>query len=62
LEKELEVALNFLKRTATSTTKPILQIIIISDSEEEVEIGPQSVVEEQVQSIFASTPVEEEEL
>jgi hypothetical protein len=62
LEKELEVALNFLKVTTTSTTKPILQIIIISDSEEEVEIGPQFVVEEQVQLVFASTPVEEEEL
>ncbi len=62
MEKELEVALNFLKVTTTSTTKPILQIIIISDSEEEVEIGPQFVVEEQVQLVFASTPVEEEEL
>jgi hypothetical protein len=38
--------LNFLKRTITFTTKPKLQVIVISYSEEEVEIRPQLVVEE----------------
>jgi hypothetical protein len=44
LEEELEVALNFLRKTTTFTTKPIPQVIIISDLEEEVEVGPQLVV------------------
>jgi len=46
LEKELKTALKFFKITITSTTKPTLQIIVISDSKEKVEIGPQPVVEE----------------
>jgi hypothetical protein len=47
LEEELERALNFLRRTITSTSKPTAQVIIISDLEEEVEIRLQLVVEEQ---------------
>jgi hypothetical protein len=62
LEEELEATLNFLRRTTTSTTKPTLQVIIISDSNEEVGNGPQLVIEEQLQSVFASRHVEEEEL
>jgi hypothetical protein len=48
LEEELEATLNFLRRTTTSTTKPTLQVIIISDSNEEVGNGPQLVIEEQL--------------
>jgi hypothetical protein len=40
LEEELEVALNFIRKTTTSTTKLTPQIIVISYSDEEVEITP----------------------
>jgi hypothetical protein len=46
--------MNFLKRTTTSIAKLALQVIVISYSEEEMEIGPQTVIEEQLQSVFAS--------
>lgn len=62
LEEELEVTLNFLKRTIIFITKPASQVIIISNLEEEVEIRPQIVIKEQLQSIFASRSMEEEEL
>ncbi len=47
LEEELEEALNFLRRTTTSTSKPTPQVIVISDLEE-VEIKLQLVIEEQL--------------
>jgi hypothetical protein len=62
LEEELKVALNSLRRTTTSTTKPAPRVIIISNLKEEVEIEPQHVIEEQLQIIFTLGPVEEEEL
>jgi hypothetical protein len=62
LEEELETTLNFLKRTTTFITKLILEVKVILDLEEEVEIGPQPIVEEQLQLVFASRLVEEEEL
>jgi hypothetical protein len=40
LEEELEVALNFLRRPTTFTTKPTPQVIVISNLKEEVEIKP----------------------
>jgi hypothetical protein len=43
-------------------TKPILQVIVISDLEEEVEIRPQHVVEEISQLVLVSRLVEEGEL
>lgn len=43
LEEELEVVLNFLKKTITSTITLTPQVIIILDSEEEVEILSQLV-------------------
>jgi hypothetical protein len=46
LEEELKAALNFLKKTITSTTTLAPQVIVISDLKEEVEIIPQHVVEE----------------
>ncbi len=52
LEEELKVALNFLRNTITSTTKPTPQVIVILDSKEEVEILPQFVVEEQTKQVF----------
>ncbi len=50
MEKELEVALNFLRKINTSTI-PIPQVIVILDSKEEVEVGPQHVVQEQPQLV-----------
>jgi hypothetical protein len=44
LEEELEATLNFLRKTSTFTTKPIPQVIIISNLEEEVGVGLQLVV------------------
>jgi hypothetical protein len=44
LEKELKAALNFLRKTTTSTTKPIRQVSVISNLKEEVEVGPQPIV------------------
>jgi hypothetical protein len=38
------------------------QVIVISNSEEEVEILPQPVVEEQLEQVPTPRPVEEEEL
>ncbi len=46
LKEELEVTFNFLKITTTFTTTPTPQVIVISDSKEEVEILSQLVVEE----------------
>jgi hypothetical protein len=48
LEKKLDIRLNFLKKTITSIAKPIPQVIIILDSEEEVEVGPQPIIKEQL--------------
>jgi hypothetical protein len=62
LEKELKATLNFLRKTTTSITKLIPQVIVISNSKEEVEVGPQLVVEEQLQSISTLRPMEKEEL
>jgi hypothetical protein len=39
LEEELEVTLNFLRKTTIFTTKLVPQVIVISNSEEEVEVG-----------------------
>jgi hypothetical protein len=49
--EELEVALNFLKRTITFTATSAPQVIIISNLKEEVEIIPQLVVEKQLEPI-----------
>jgi hypothetical protein len=46
LEEELKVALNFLRRIAISIAKPVLHVTIILNSKEEVEIGPQPIIEE----------------
>jgi hypothetical protein len=46
LKEELKATFNFLRITTTSTTTPIAQVIVISNSEEEMEIIPQSIVEE----------------
>jgi hypothetical protein len=54
--------LNFLKKTNTSTTKFVLQIIVISNLEEEVEVGLQLVVQEQPQLVSESRPTEEKYL
>jgi hypothetical protein len=54
--------LNFLRKTITFTTKPIPQVIVISDLEEDMQVGIQLVVEEQLQLVFALRLVEEEEL
>jgi len=40
LEKELEATLNFLRKTINSTAKPAPQVIVISNSKEELEIKP----------------------
>jgi hypothetical protein len=50
-----------LRRTTTFTSKRIPQVIIILDLKE-VEIGLQPIIEEKLQSIFASKLVEKEEL
>jgi hypothetical protein len=62
LEKELKVTLKCLRRPVTSIAKLVPQVIIISNSTEEVEIKPQHAIGEQLQSTFASRHVEEEEL
>ncbi len=54
--------MNFFKKTLISITKPAPHVIVISNSEDEVEIRLQLVVEEQPQPILASRPVEEEKL
>jgi hypothetical protein len=59
LKEEFEVALNFLRRTITDMTKPTLQVIVISNLEEQVEIGPQPVIEEQLQTISPLGPMED---
>jgi hypothetical protein len=46
LEKELEAMLNFQRKTIISITKPVPQVNVISNLEEEVEVRPQLVVEE----------------
>jgi hypothetical protein len=61
LEEEWEATLNFLRRTITSTAKPIPQVSIILDLEE-VEVRPQPTVEEQLQLVSTLRPMEEEEL
>ncbi len=40
-------------------TKPTLQVIVISNLEEQVEIGPQPVIEEQLQTISPLGPMED---
>ncbi len=62
MEEELETTLNFLRKTITSIAKLVPKVIVISNSKEEVEVGPQLVIEEQLQSIFALRLMEEEEL
>ncbi len=62
MEDKLEITLNFLKKIITFTGKLVPQIIIISYSEEEVEVRPQFVVEEQPQPVIESRLVEEKEL
>jgi len=62
LEKKLEIAVNFLKKTTISTRNPKPQVIVISNSEEEVEVGPQLVVWEQPQPVLESILVEKKEL
>ncbi len=54
--------MNFLRVTTTSIAKPIPQVIIISNLEEEVEVRPQPTVEEQLQLVSTLRPMEEEEL
>jgi hypothetical protein len=39
-----------------------LQVIVISNLEEEVEIKPQPIIEENLQLVFPSRPVKEEQL
>jgi hypothetical protein len=46
LEEELEATLNFMRKTFTSITKLAPQLIIISNSDEEVEITPQLVIKD----------------
>jgi hypothetical protein len=48
------VALNFLRKPNTFTTKPIPQIIVILYSKEEMEVEPQHVVQEQPQLVLES--------
>jgi len=60
LEEELKTTLNFLSRTTTFTLKPALQVITTSYLDEEVGNGPQLGIEEKIQSVFASIPMEEE--
>jgi hypothetical protein len=62
LEEELEIKQNFPRRTTTSITKLIPHVIVISNSEEEMDIRPKPVVEEISQSIPTSRLVEEGEL
>jgi hypothetical protein len=64
LKEELKIALNFLRRTTTTITSPTLtpQVIIISNSREEVEILFQPIVEEQSKQTFKPRPMEEIEL
>ncbi len=62
LKEELEATFNFLTKTITSATTPAPQILVISNSEEEVEIIPQFVVEEQTKQVSTSRPMEEKEL
>jgi hypothetical protein len=59
LEKELEATLNSQRKTIIFTTKPVPQIIVISNSEEEMEVGLQPVVQEQPQLVLESRLVEE---
>jgi hypothetical protein len=61
LEDELKATLNFQRKTIISTTKPT-HVIVISNLEEEVEVGSQPVIQEQLQSIFVLRLVEEKEL
>jgi hypothetical protein len=44
LEKELETIPNFIRKTTTSTSNPIPQVIVISNSKEKVEAGPRFIV------------------
>ncbi len=62
MEEELETTLNFLRKTTTFIAKLVPQVIVILDSKEKVKVGPQLVVEEQLQSIFVLKPMEEEKL
>jgi len=63
LEEELKATLNFLRKTTTFTTKPVPQVIVILDSEEEMEVGLQLLVlQEQPQLVPESRLVEEKKL
>jgi hypothetical protein len=62
LEEELEATLNFPRTTITSTSKLVPQIIVISNSKEEVEVGPQPIVQEQPQLVLTSKIVEDKRL
>jgi hypothetical protein len=60
LEEELEVALKFFRKTTTSTTTTKPQVIVISNSNLEVEIISQPTVEEKTPQALESRPIEEE--
>jgi hypothetical protein len=62
LEEELEATLNFPRTTITSTSKLVPQIIVISNSKEEIEVGPQPIVQEQPQLVLTSKIVEDKGL
>ncbi len=47
MEEELKATLNFIKKTITSIAKLVWEVIVISNLEE-VEVGPQPVIEEQL--------------
>ncbi len=62
MEKKLEVTLNFLRRIITSIAKLVLHVIVILNSEEEMEIRLQPIVEEISQLVHASRRMEKGEL
>jgi hypothetical protein len=62
LEKKLEVTLNFLRRIITSIAKLVLHVIVILNSEEEMEIRLQPIIEEISQLVIVSRLVEKGEL
>ncbi len=62
MEEELEATLNFPRTTITSTSKLVPQIIVISNSKEEIEVGPQPIVQEQPQLVLTSKIVEDKGL
>jgi hypothetical protein len=44
LQEELKPTFILLRKTTTTTTKSIPQVIVISYSKEEMEVGPQHVI------------------